>query len=157
MRKVTLYIALLFISIYTVNAQQQKGHRIKLLKTSYITNAVNLTPKEAEKFWPIYNLYSEKIQELKFSMEKGLQHQINTVGSIDQLTEKQAQNYIDKLVKEETLISETKVKMLYELSKILSPKKILKLQKAEIDFNRKMLQEYGKRRRMLGQGNKKGS
>ena len=39
--------------------------KIKALKTAHITNVLNLTSKEAEQFWPIYNASEEKINQLK--------------------------------------------------------------------------------------------
>jgi hypothetical protein len=156
MKKLLLSIIFLCVTFNNnANAQQHNKQRIKLLKTSYITEVVKLTPKEAEKFWPIYNLYSEKIQELKMEMEKDLKQKINVIGSIDNLTETDAQKYVNKLMENEKEISDNKIKMIKELSKILAAKKIVKLQKAEIDFNKRMLQEYGKRKRLQGQGLRK--
>ena len=148
---------ILFLLLITTNIcaqQKEKRENIKLLKTAYITDALDLTSAEAEKFWPVYNIYSEKIQNLKFSMESGKHRKINSVGGIEQLSEEQAKKLIDESLKTELEISSNKTKMTIELSKILSAKKILKLQKAERDFNRRMLQEYGKRRRMQ-QGDRK--
>lgn len=151
--KKTLYLTLFLLFITTTIFAQQKMKRenIKLLKTAYITDALDLTSTEAEKFWPVYYLYAEKIQNLKFSMEAGMHRKINSLGGIESVSEEQAQKLIDESLKMEQEISTNKTKMTAELSKILSAKKILKLQKAEKDFNRRMLQEYGKRRRMNGQ------
>ncbi len=151
--KKTLHLTLFLLFITTTIFAQQKMKRenIKLLKTAYLTDALDLTSAEAEKFWPVYNLYAEKIQNLKFSTEAGMHRKINSLGGIDQVSEEQAQKLIDESLKMEQEISINKIKMTVELSKILSAKKILKLQKAEKDFNRRMLQEYGKRRGMKGQ------
>ena len=122
-----------------------------MLKTYYITDAINLTPKEAEKFWPVYNLYSDNIQNSRISLEGGLIREVLSKGGIDNVTDIQAEKYVAKLLQLEQDISSNKIKMIKELSKIISAKKILKLQKAERDFNRRILQEYGKRKRMQGQ------
>jgi hypothetical protein len=45
---------------------QQKEQNIEALKVAFISRELNLTPDEAEKFWPVYNQYS---QELKLTVK----------------------------------------------------------------------------------------
>jgi hypothetical protein len=149
MKKLITLFILFVLSINLIQAQQMQRQRIKALKTSYITNALNLTPKEAEKFWPVYNLYTQKIQDLKMDSEMSTQKQIRSAGSIDNITNEQAKKLIAKSLKNQQKITDAKFSMVKELSSIISSKKILLLQKTERNFNRKMLQELGKRRRMM--------
>jgi len=152
MKKLLFLLFFIIITSSTVFAQKQmKKQRIKALKTSYINNALNLTPKEAENFWPIYNIYSIKIQKLKKSLEGGKRHKIEMSGGIDAISEEDAKKIIDNIVNSEKLITENKVMLIQELSKIISAKKIIKLKKAEHEFNRRILQEYGKRKRLQNQ------
>ncbi|WP_298369087.1 sensor of ECF-type sigma factor [uncultured Lutibacter sp.] len=144
--KKSLFIFILLLAIsFASNAQGRE--RIKALKATYITNSINLTPTEAEKFWPVYNKYSTKIQELKLSMESGMR-KLKFVNSMNKLTEKEAEKIIDNRIDFEEKILELKISQTKELKKVISAIKILKLQKAERDFNRELLQEYGKRRGM---------
>ena len=148
MKKILL---ILFIFMLTANitiAQQQiNREKITLLKTAYISDAINLTPKEAEKFWPVYNLYSGKINFAKRSLEGGLQREIRFAGGAHNISDIQAKKLIEKMIVLEQEITNNKIKLLQELSEIISAKKIIGLKKAERDFNRRILQEYGKRRR----------
>jgi len=149
MKKILPFITLLLFVFSTLNAQQQRmmnRENIKLLKTSYLTDALDLSPSEAEKFWPVYNLYTDKIQSLKFDLESSMFRKINSAGGIDDISENEAKKFIDEIIKTENEIAVNKTKMLEELLKILPAKKVLKLKKAEKDFNRRILQEYGKRR-----------
>ncbi|WP_372744504.1 sensor of ECF-type sigma factor [Lutibacter sp.] len=146
MKKIIFII--LFIGAANSMFAQQFRQKIHLLKTSYITNAINLTPKEAEKFWPIYNLYSDKIHDLKYELESGIDKKLLKNGNLDAISDKDAEIYLNNSLKMEQDIVNQKIKMKNELSKIISAKKILLLQKAEKDFNRRMLQEYGKRKGM---------
>jgi len=152
MKKLLLLLTALILTFSTVFAQKKmNGQRIKALKTSYITNALNLTPKEAEKFWPVYNKHSIKIQSLKIALERGQMNEIEILGGVDALTEEDAQKFLDAILINEQEITSNKIKLIKELSKIISAKKIIKLKKTERDFNRRILQEYGKRRRLQGQ------
>jgi hypothetical protein len=43
----------------------QNGNRIEVLKIAYITKRLDLSPEEAEKFWPIYNQYAEELKRTR--------------------------------------------------------------------------------------------
>jgi len=151
MKKLILSLFALLLTTSAINAQQQiNRQKIKALKTSYITNALSLTPDEAEKFWPVYNMYSDKIQTLKMSVEGGMQRKIQFAGGIENITEENAQKLIDEVILLEQQITDNNVKLIQELSTIISAKKIIGLKRAQHEFNRRILQEYGKRRRQQG-------
>lgn len=46
------------------NNEEQKadGGRVESLKIAYLTQKLNLSTEEAEKFWPVYNKYMEEIR-----------------------------------------------------------------------------------------------
>jgi hypothetical protein len=66
MRKFLLF-SFLFLAGITIRAQN--GNRLEALKIAYITNKLNLSPEEAQKFWPLYNQYS---LELKLTRLKAM-------------------------------------------------------------------------------------
>jgi hypothetical protein len=43
----------------------QNGHQIEALKIAYITKRLDLSPDEAQKFWPIYNQYAEELKRTR--------------------------------------------------------------------------------------------
>jgi|ERR1022692_487607 hypothetical protein len=47
------------------NNQKPDGSRLESLKIMYISKKLNLTPQEAEKFWPIYNQYAAEIKKVR--------------------------------------------------------------------------------------------
>lgn len=147
-KKTGLYLIIFFTIINFVEAQQNGHQNLKLLKTSFITAAINLTPKEAEKFWPVYNMYSNEIQSLKIKQETSVKQKIRLVGGVDNLTDEDAKILLDIFITTEKQISDNEIKLVQELSKIISAKKIVALKKAERDFNRRILQEYTKRKRL---------
>ena len=46
-------------------SRAQRFERIEAEKIAYITKELNLTPAEAQKFFPVYNQYFEEISTLK--------------------------------------------------------------------------------------------
>lgn len=148
MKKLLFITVLLLFTSSNVFSQKMNRQNIKLLKTAFITDAIALQPKEAEKFWPIYNQYSDQIQQLKFKLEGGKMQEIKAAGGIDNISESKAKEIINQSLIHEKEIFEAKTKMIEELSKIISAHQIVRLQKAERDFNKRILQEYGRRKRM---------
>jgi hypothetical protein len=59
MKRFLLFAFLLTIGI---KIRAQNGNRLEALKIAYITNKLNLSPEEAQKFWPIYNQYALELK-----------------------------------------------------------------------------------------------
>lgn len=38
------------------------GGKLEAIKIAYITQQLNLTPAEAQRFWPVYNSYSSEVK-----------------------------------------------------------------------------------------------
>jgi CRISPR/Cas system Type II protein with McrA/HNH and RuvC-like nuclease domain len=43
----------------------QNGSRLVALKIAYITKRLDLSPEEAQKFWPIYNQYADELMRAR--------------------------------------------------------------------------------------------
>lgn len=125
-------------------AQERGRERIKAYKTAYITQELDLSSKEAEKFWPIYNQYDKKLFELKVREVKKSKQLIKEAGGPDALNDEEAQNVLSKMLSTEKEASIAREKMYTKLSKVLTPQKLLKLYNVENNFNRKLLMEYRK-------------
>lgn len=76
MKNILLYMLLLF-SVQVIaqeNNEQQPDENsersnltqsIEALKTAYITRELNLSPEEAQKFWPVYNGFSGELKNAR--------------------------------------------------------------------------------------------
>ena len=144
-----LPLLIAFISL-NVNAQEgpiirKKKEQIKALKVAFITNELALTSDEATKFWPLFNAFEEKQQEIKKQKLKGYLKRVDD-GSFDNLSEKEATTMLAQMESTEDELYQLKKKFISNLKGIISPIKILKLKKAEENFNRKLLQQYRDRK-----------
>lgn len=55
-----------------LHAQEQRGERIEALKVAFLTRQLQLTPDEAQKFWPVYNVYDNEMKNMiKDHRQKG--------------------------------------------------------------------------------------
>jgi Spy/CpxP family protein refolding chaperone len=126
---------------------RKKKEQIKSLKVAFITNELALTPDEATKFWPLFNAYEDKQQEIKKQRLKGYLDRMDD-DSFDKLSDKEAAAMLTQMESSEEELYQARKKFVTSLRGIISPLKILKLKKAEENFNRKLLQQY--RDRKLG-------
>ena len=124
---------------------RKKKEQIKALKVAFITNELALTSDEAIKFWPLFNAFEEKQQEIKKQKLKGYLKRVDD-GSFDNLSEKEATTMLAQMESTEDELYQLKKKFISNLKGIISPIKILKLKKAEENFNRKLLQQYRNRK-----------
>jgi hypothetical protein len=126
---------------------RKKKEQIKSLKVAFITSELSLTSEEAAKFWPLYNAYEDKQHDIKKQKLKGYIDRMDNE-SLDKLSDKEAANMLSQMESSEDELYQAKKKFVASLKGVISPLKILKLKKAEENFNRKLLQQY--RDRKLG-------
>jgi hypothetical protein len=62
MKRFLLISSLVFIFFTGI---AQNGNRLEALKIAYITKRLDLSPEEAQKFWPIYNQYAEELRRTR--------------------------------------------------------------------------------------------
>jgi Spy/CpxP family protein refolding chaperone len=142
-KKIIICFVFLF-SGWLLTAQERGRERIKAYKTAYITQQLDLSTKEAEKFWPIYNEYDKKLFDLKVREVKKSIQLIKEAGGPDALNDQEANKVLSKMLATEKEASINREKMYVKLAKVLTPQKLLKLYHAENNFNRKLLNEYRK-------------
>lgn len=142
----------LLIVLVSLNAVGQDGpfirkkkEQIKSLKVAFITNELELTSDEAAKFWPLFNAYEEKQQDIKKQKLKGYLDRMDE-DSFDKLSDKEAATILAQMESSEDELYQAKKKFISSLKNVISPLKILKLKKAEENFNRKLLQQYRDRK-----------
>lgn len=140
-------IIILFVSL-NIMAQKDKRERIKALKVAFITERIDLSEKESQKFWPIYNDFENEINQIRFqdirSIRKEIRDQINT------MNEEQAKTLLKRLNTAESKLHNLESDFYKKISSVISYRKIILLKIAEEDFKRKMLEELKRRRHERG-------
>ena len=120
---------------------KEKKEKIKALKVAFITTELNLTPDEAAKFWPLFNAFEDRQQEIKKQKLKAYLERTDN-NAIDKLSEKEAATLLTQMESTEDELFQLKKKFVSNLKGILPSTKILKLKKAEEQFSKKLLQQY---------------
>ena len=141
MKKIILPI-LLFLFSLNILAQHHR-EKIKALKISFITEKLDLTEQEAQKFWPIYNNYDKVTSKIRHDDIRNIRREIRR--NISTLTDKRARDLIIILNEAESTLHKQRMELSTKLLKIIPPKKIILLKIAEEDFKRKMLERFKNR------------
>ncbi|MDY0781642.1 hypothetical protein [Tenacibaculum sp. IB213877] len=148
MKKIVLIFFGIVLFSQQISAQigREGKEKIKAFKIAYLTEKLNLTEREAEKFWPAYNEFSEKRSELFFIERKQIKDKISQAGGIENINEKDAKKILDEI--DDVFIDHIKNKQKFkkEVSQFLSAKKILQFEIAEHEFNRKLMKKLKEKR-----------
>lgn len=138
-----LIMFLITFSFYAQDDKKvdEKREKIKAYKVSFLTTELELTPTEAEKFWPVYNAFDDKQYELRHQKMKTYMRKLDD-DKINSISEKEAATLLSQMESTDKELYLLREKYISNLKKILSAKKILKLKKSEDDFNRKLLKQY---------------
>lgn len=135
-------ILTLFISINAYS--QYHREKVKELKIPFISERLNLSEEEAEKFWPVYNAYEETTSKIKHEIIRKTHREIKE--SVSNISDKKSQELLDRLTKAENNLHDENVKLISKLKKIISPKKIILLRVAEEEFNKRLFDRYLKKK-----------
>lgn len=68
MKKLYPLLLFLFFHSYFCFSQPPNDNddqRVEVLKKAYVSDQLNLSPQEAEKFWPVYNNYQNEIRQAR--------------------------------------------------------------------------------------------
>lgn len=109
--------------------------RIRAAHAAYITERIELSSSEAEKFWPVYREYLEKRKKLRDSIRDARRTDKNEKELLE----------LDLQVKQHELDLEKEYTM--KLEKIISAEKLIRLRQAEVDFRKLLLRQLQERRR----------
>ncbi|MFO7791031.1 MAG: hypothetical protein R6V32_10720 [Bacteroidales bacterium] len=133
-------IAILFL--VPVNGLAQKHCRHEAMeaeKVSYLTQNLDLTVMEAQKFWPVYNEYQDEIEENALA-QRAVIRKLNPENS--DLTGKEVENKIDELVQLQTDKASIQKSYHQKFKKVLPIKKVALFYHYNKEFKRHLLKKY---------------
>jgi len=138
MKKKTLliYVFVLFSAIINAQHNNKDKEKIRALKIAYLTEKLDLTSNEAEKFWPIFNQHHKQRRELFKFEKKELRQKVNEGYDF---TNAEAEEILQKINDCREKRHKNKIAFHKELRKILPAKKILILEVTERQFNKKLM------------------
>jgi hypothetical protein len=148
MKKITIILFIL-ISSLTFGQNEKKLERIKALQVAFISTKLDLTPEEAQKFWPVFNEFNDKQLDLR-KQKRILMFKLKPENS-GTLSDKDVQKALDDSEAIEMNIQNNRNQFVKNLKGVISPQKILLLKKLEEDFKNTMLKQFKERKDKLNQ------
>jgi Spy/CpxP family protein refolding chaperone len=137
-----LIIIVLLSTIAFGQKNQQQGKRptkekIKAMKISYITSELDLSSEEAQKFWPIYNEFEDKMDASRKAMRKLHKKE----ASIDDMTDAEVEEMMNAA--DNSRQTELNLHKEYQtkFKAVLPIRKVAKLYKAEHSFKKDLLKK----------------
>jgi len=143
MKKIILSSLGLILILSAFAQNESAREKIENAKIALITKRLDLSPEQAEKFWPIYNEYSRKHQKIREEFSKAkINHDPKTASE----EENQRLLQLGMKVKERAL--ELEKEYSNRMLKIISNRQLMSLRKAESDFKKMLLNRLRKRQQM---------
>jgi len=145
MKKIFLVLTVLFLSLSLLQAQPNKKgkkgknrEKIAAMRTAFITEKLELTEVEAEKFWPITNQYHVK--------RKAVNKAYKQDKKLESMTDEEADALINDHIAKEQQLLDLKKDYIRQLKSVLPAKKIVKLKRVNKQFKKELLKRSGKRK-----------
>ena len=145
MKKIILISILSLFGYSLLSAQERRGpspemfEKIKAEKISFFTSKLDLTPAEAQAFWPVYNEFEKKKLEIQRQVHDFERMPDEKYAKLSEPEiEKLTNNYIELFEQEARLRKEYHK----QFQKILPMKKVLLMYRTENEFRSHMIREY---------------
>jgi len=138
-RGIGIVLFLFILNLSWAQGMGPKGPdgRMRSAKVGFITNRVELTPEQAEKFWPLYNQYMDKKEDLHMDQRKSMM-EVQQDGMTDEEAVKMIAAEM-KLREEDTNLDK---QFIQEIQKVISPVQAFRLMQADRDFNMEVLRNF---------------
>lgn len=129
------------------SSRQQKKEKIEQLKIAFFTTELDLTEKEAQEFWPVYNDLQSALR-----IEKRLQKKTSSElkANLETLSDSELRNKTNTIFNSQ--IKEVELKKSYQIkiAQIIGDKKAVKLLSLEQRFKRELLNKLNEGKRPQG-------
>ena len=145
MKRLAIVLSAALIAVSALAQPAHKGgektkkyfERIQAEKIAFFTNELDLSPEEAQLFWPVYNQYSKELREAHFNTMKCLGNMNKADANLsDSERENRADAYVKALASENEILGKYHKKF----KKVLPIEKVGRLYLAEEAFRMKKIQ-----------------
>ena len=152
MKTITKSFSLMLISIMIITIpmlgqdkphknKQEQMEKMKSMKIAFITENLELTTSEAEKFWPIYNEYEGKREVITEGlMERFDKKEENT----KDISDDEADKNIRMRFENEQELLDLKTEYYEKYLEVLTASRVLKLYEVENNFRRHLMGRMGR-------------
>jgi pyruvate/2-oxoacid:ferredoxin oxidoreductase beta subunit len=130
---IALLIGAFAATTFAQDKADERGRRVQALRIAVFTEVLNLTPAEAEGFWPIYNGYQDQ--------REALQKQMRPSNQLDGMSDAEVEDYVKKHFELRQRELDLEKDLGQKLRKVLPLRKIAKIPIAERRFREDLVEK----------------
>ena len=134
------------MSTQLLGQSQEVLDKIESAKIALITQRLDLTPEQAEKFWPIYREYSNKQREINREFQN-LRRNYNPNSASEEESKRMVET--GQKIKENLLNLDREYAD--RMLQVINNRQLLSLRKAENDFREELMRRLRRQRQMRNQ------
>lgn len=135
----------LFFGLSSLSAQPERFEKIEAYKTKFLTEELDLSPTEAQKFWPIYNDFHKKLRAIEGLDPEKRRRQM--AGDLKDQSEAELEKEIMHEFQRQKAMIALREEYYPQFKEALGTRKAVLYYRAEHKFHRQLLRELGKRSR----------
>jgi hypothetical protein len=137
MRLFLLTMCLTF-SCLSFAQESSKNEKIESMKVAFLSTKLELTAKEAQQFWPLYNEFQQKMEKLRKSKKSDFE---DIKSKIESGTDKELTIYMDEVFAARQKELDLQKEYYEKYAKVVPLKKVALLYQAENQFKRELLKK----------------
>lgn len=141
LNKIVVLLLIIGLTMPQMTLAQSAQDKIEAARIAMITDRLNLSPEEAQKFWPLYNEYANERKQLQ---QEYLQARKDFRQSEMNEAESERLLKLGLQLKEKELDLERKYSE--RLNTVITNRQLIALRKAEEDFRKILLERLQERR-----------
>jgi len=135
-----------FGNLQAQNKHHSKDHhkQVKAYRISFLTEELDLSTAEAEKFWPLFRRYdkaNDSLHKAYYQNHRWLKD------SLDYLTDVSAMEIIEQHYQKEQQLMKKKEEMARACAEVIGAKKTLKLLHLEHRFRQRLVEKMRKKKK----------
>jgi len=149
MKNIAIFGILILMSMPTYGQDKAAMQKIESARIALITERLELTPDQAEKFWPLYREYNLQRRQIRAEFR-------NTRQSVDiqNLSEEQSKELMQKAMELKQQELNLEKKYAERMTQVISTQQMLRLRNAEKEFQQRLLQRIQQQRLQQDQNQK---
>jgi hypothetical protein len=132
--------------------KQSRYEQIQSAKIAFFTTELELSPKEAEEFWPIYNNFWKERERSYRKIQGNLKNIDKAISGEGKLSEAELKALMEKYITEFSTEGEIYKNFHAQFSRILPQEKVAKIYVTEEKFRVKMIHQLRRGSGPGGQG-----
>jgi hypothetical protein len=141
MKRLWIILPLIMLALTGMSQSEEALRKIESAKIALLTDRMNLTPDQAEKFWPIYNEYSLRVRENRMEYDQLRR-------SIDPQSASEDEN--KRLLEVGMRVKQNQLQLEQQYSErmlnVISNRQMVNMRRAEEDFRKMLIEKVRERR-----------